>query len=96
MESIIGAVLEQGRLVSVGARIIIVSQFVVDGNKVLIAYLNTHLQANVLLVINIPGAGVAHHIAVPWLDEQRTVPEGLRRRIKAQRTEKVYAVADHA
>ena len=46
-------------------------------------------------VVDVPGAGVADHLAVARLGEQRALPEGLRQRLEAERGEEALAVAHH-
>ena len=78
VEAVVGAVAERGRLLVVGALVEIVAQLVVDGEEILAGDLDAHLQAHVVERVDVPGAGVAHHLAVARLEEQRALPEGLR------------------
>src|SRR5215475_12212059 len=96
MKAIVSAVLKECGLVFVSALVIIVAEFVVDSDKVLIANLNAHLEPDILMVINVPRAGVADHVTITRLDEERTVPEGFGRFGKAKTAAEVYAVVLHA
>ena len=80
VEAVVGAVAEQHRLLVVGALVEVVAQLVVDGGEVLRRGLDAHLDAQIVQVVDVPGAGVAHHFAVARLDEQRPLPEGRRQR----------------
>src|SRR5438128_1946507 len=96
METVIGAVLKQRGLVLVSPLVEVMSQFMVDGDKILVADLNAHLQAHVILVVNVPRAGMADNIAVARLDEQGPLPEGLGCGRKAQRRKEILAIMDHS
>ena len=78
VEPVIGAALEKVRLVFIGAEVEGVPQFVVHGDKVFAPNLDAHFQADVFLVVDVPGAGVAYHVAVARLGELRAIPEALR------------------
>src|SRR5205823_12943842 len=82
MEAIIGAVAEGWRLPVVGALVKVVTQFVVDGEEVFNADLDAHLEAQVVERVDVPGAGVAHYIAVARLEEQRALPESRGQRVE--------------
>ena len=88
VEAVVGAVAEQGRLLVVGALVEVVAELVVDGEEILAGDLDAHLQAHVVDRIDVPGAGVADHVAVARLDEQRALPESLRQRAKPSETKK--------
>jgi hypothetical protein len=64
------------------------------GDKVVGGGLEAGLDAHVALVVDVPCAGVADHIAVAGMSEHRTLPEGLGQRIEAQRLVEALAVAD--
>src|SRR5215831_17285886 len=96
MKTVIGAVLEECGLVSVSTLVIVVPQLVMDRDKIFIANLNAHLQANIFLVIDIPGAGVTDHIAVAGFQKQGPLPEGILRRREAERRKEIDAGVDHA
>ena len=67
MKAVIGAVLEQKRLVLVGALVKIVAEFVMHGDEIHVAHLDAHLDPQIVLVVDVPGAGVADHIAIRGL-----------------------------
>ncbi len=67
----------------------------VDGDEVLGVDLDAHLDAQIVDVVDVPGARVTHDVAVLGLGEQRTLPERLRQRLEAQRREEPLAVAHH-
>ena len=96
VEPVIGAALEQERLLLVGALIEVVSQLVVDGDEIFAADLDAHFQAQVVEVVDVPGAGVADDFAVLRLDEQRALPERLGQRRKPHRGEEAFAILHHA
>ena len=48
----------------VGALIKVVAQLMVDGEEVFAGDLDAHLEPYVIQDVDIPGAGVAYHIAV--------------------------------
>ena len=64
VETVVGAVAEEGRLLVVGALIEVVAQLVVNREEVFAGDLDAHLDAEVVDVIDVPGAGVADHVAV--------------------------------
>ena len=64
VEAVVGAVLVEERLLVVGPLIIIVAELVVDGDEVVGIDLGAHLDAQVFLVVDVPGRGVADDIPV--------------------------------
>src|SRR5260221_14250326 len=96
METVIGAVAKEEGLGLVGALIVVMTQFVVDGNKIFVANLNAHLEANILVKINVPRAGMADNVAIARLHEQRAIPKSFLWLRKPERTEEANAIADHA
>ena len=80
---------------AVGALIEIVAQFVVDGEEILAGDLDADFDAQIVGGIDIPGAGVAYHVAVARLREQRALPESLRQRRESERGEEALAVLHH-
>ena len=88
VESVVGAVAEQERLLVVGALVEVVAQLVMDGGEILGGDVDAHLDAQIVHEVDVPGAGVAHHVAVARLDEQRAFPERLRQRRESERREK--------
>ena len=95
MEAVVGAVLVQERLVLVGAEIEVVPQLVMDDAERVLRRLDAHLDAQVGEVVDVPRAGVTHHVPVPGSLEQRALPERRRERIEAERRVEPLAHADH-
>ncbi len=95
MEPVIGRVAEEKRLVAIGALVIVVAEFVVDRGEVLIVDVDAHLDADVFVVIDVPGGSVADDFAIAGLHELRTGPECRRQRCETERREKALAITDH-
>src|SRR5216683_1338009 len=95
VETVIRAVLEQGREIVVSALVEVVTKLVVNGREILGRGLNAHFDPQIILVVNVPGARVANHLAVSRLCEHRALPERHGQRLKAKRLEKSLRVADH-
>ena len=55
---------KQRRLVLVGALVKVVSQFVMDGDEIFAANLDAHLHPQIVFVVDVPCAGVAHDVAI--------------------------------
>src|SRR5215471_6053674 len=72
------------------------AEFVMNGNEVLTANLQTNLDAQIILVVEIPCAGVTDDIAICRFSEKRSSPEGFRQWNEAHRGEKSFAVLHHA
>src|SRR5882757_7490186 len=70
-------------------------QLVMYGNEVLVADLDAHFDAQVVLEIGIPGASVADDITVFGFSEKRPLPESWRQRVEAQGSVEVLSVLDH-
>ena len=83
------------RLVLVGALIEVVAELVMDGREVFGRRLDAHLDAQVVLEIDVPGAGVADDLAILRPDEERALPERLRQRLEPERGVEALAGADH-
>ena len=96
VETVVGAILEERRLGVVGALVEIVAEFVVDHAEVFFGDLNAHFDAKIVLGIDVPGAGVADHVAISGFGEERALPERFRERSKAEGFEEIFAVFDHA
>ena len=79
------AVLEQQRLVLVPEVVIHVAQLVVDGEQVFLDGLDAHLDAHIVGVVHVPGAGMALHFAVTRTREHGALPELLRQRRETDR-----------
>src|SRR2546425_3977036 len=67
-----------------------------DGHEINIAYLQARLDPQVVFIIDVPCAGMAYHVAIARLHEQRSLPECLRKRREAHRDEEILAVLHHA
>src|SRR5207245_6453092 len=67
-----------------------------DGDEINIAYLQARLDPQVVFIIDVPCAGMAYHVAIARLHEQRSLPECLRKRREAHRDEEILAVLHHA
>src|SRR5580692_13160394 len=96
METIIRAVLEQEWLVLVGALVHVVPKLVMNGDEVDIANLDAHLDSQIVEVIDIPRAGVADHIAITRLGQERAYPKRIGQRSEAQGFIEAFAVAHHS
>ena len=84
MEAVVGAVqIEIGVLV-VGALIVIVPKLVVDGDEVVAIDLGAHLDAQIVLTVDIPGRCVADDLAAFGADDLAALIEGRRKRIETQ------------
>ena len=95
MEAVVGAVLVEEGEVLVGPLVVVVAEFVVDGLEILGVDLDAHLDAEVVLAIDVPRARVADHVAVGGLGEERALPERVRQRVEPERREERLAGADH-
>ena len=95
VEAVVGAVAEEEGLGVISALVKVVAKLVVDGREVFARDVNAHLDAQIVDEINVPGAGVADHIAVLGLHEKRTLPETFRQGRKTQGSEEAFAIADH-
>src|SRR5262245_48384737 len=95
MKTIVGAVTIQHRLMVVGALVKIVSQLVMNGTEVFCRDLNAHLDADVVNVVNIPGAGMANHFIVFRPQKHGAFPEGLWKRSESQRNKEAFSILHH-
>src|SRR6184192_4278524 len=95
MKPVVRTVLEKRRLRAVRPLIKVMPQFVMDDAEILFGDLDAHLDAQVVLRIDVPGARVAHHVAIGRLREKGSLPERLWQRRKAERSKKRLAVAYH-
>ncbi len=75
METVIGAITKQHGLLVVGALVEVVSQFVMDGVEIFRSDVDAHLDPEIINVIDIPRAGVTHHLAVSGLHRTGSVPK---------------------
>ena len=74
VEAVVGAVAEEHRQILVGALIEVVAELVVDRREVLVGRLDAHLDAQVLVEIDVPRAGVADHVAIARAARTATAP----------------------
>ena len=81
--------------VVVRALVEVVAELVVDRREILRRLIDAHLDAQIVDVVDVPGAGVTHDFAVARLDEQRSLPERLRQRIEPERREEALADLHH-
>src|SRR4029079_3186106 len=85
VEAVVGAVEVKVGLLVVGALVEIVTNLVVNGHEVVSIDLGAHLDAQVVLVVEVPGRCVAHDLAVARTGYLRAAPETLGKRREAQR-----------
>ncbi len=83
------------RLLVVGPLVVIVAKLVVDGHEVVGIDLGAHLDAQVVLVVEVPGRGVADHFAVARAGDLRALPEAGRKRREAKRGVEALAGLHH-
>src|SRR3546814_14600234 len=58
-------------------------------------HLDAHLDADIVLVVDVPRRGVADDFAVGGLQEQAALPEGFGKRRHAERRVEILARLDH-
>ena len=95
VKAVVGAALKEIRLRLVRALIEVVAQLVMDRDEVLACHLDAHLDPDVVLRVQIPGARMTDHVAIARLGELRALPEGPGQRIEAERGVEALAVAHH-
>ena len=95
MEAIMGAVLVEMVLMAIGELVVIVPELMVDGVEILRIDLRTHLDAHILVIIEVPGRGMADHLAPLRLGDHRAFPEGLRQRVEAERGKEGFPRLNH-
>ena len=90
------ALIEEPQLV-IGMEVVVVPELVVDGGEVLLGgrVADAHLDPQVVGEGDVPGAGVADHVAVAGLGDHRPLPERLRERIEPHRGEERLAGLHH-
>ena len=66
-----------------------------DGDEILAVHLGAHLDTDIVLRVDIPGGGMAHHFAVKRLGDLRPFPEGLRQGRQAERAVETLADLHH-
>ena len=91
MKAVIRTILIQDCLCLVGTLIIIMPQLVMHRHKVTAVDLGAHLDAQIILRIEVPRTGMAYDVAVERFDELCALPERLGQRVKAKRGEKPLA-----
>ena len=69
VETVMGAVLEQRRLVLVSEEVVHVAELVIDHAQLVVGLVDAHLDAQVVAAVEAPGACVAYDLAVLWLRE---------------------------
>src|SRR5207302_3925277 len=95
METIVGAALKEIRLLLVGALVEIVTQLVMHRDEVLARHLQTGLDPNVVLAVDVPRTGMTNHVAITRFGELRALPERRRQRIESEGGVEALAVAHH-
>src|SRR5262249_2965476 len=95
VEPVVRAVAVDDRLSHVGALIEVVPELVVNRREVFRRLLDARLDAYVGQQVDIPGAGVAHDVAIARPDKLRAVPKRRRERLEAERGIETLADADH-
>src|SRR2546429_3272208 len=95
MKSVVRAVLEKRRLRAIRPLIKVMPQFVMDDAEILFGDLDAHLDAQVVLRIDVPGARMAHHVAIGGPPEKGSLPERLLERRKTARSKKLPAAQHH-
>ena len=95
MEAIIGPVQIEIGILVIGALIIIMAEFVMDGHEIVAVDLGTHFDAQIVFIVQIPSRRMAHDFAVERLDELGAVPEGRRQRLQPKRGIEALADLEH-
>ena len=90
MEAVVRALLIKHRELVVRVEVIVVPELVVDGDEVFLIDLHTHLDAKVVVVGEVPRAGVTHDLVIGGLLEERSLPERRRQWIHAERREEAF------
>ena len=95
VEPVIGPVQIKIGLSLVRPLVIIVSELVVDGHEVVAVDLGAHLDPQIVLIVEVPGRGMADHFAPDRPGDLRARPERLGKRRKPERSIKSLARSDH-
>ena len=95
MEAVIRAVAEEEWKLVVGPLIKVVSELVMDRGEVFRFRLDAHLNTQVIHVIDVPGARMAHHLAIARPREERPFPESPGQRHEAKRGVETFAGPHH-
>ena len=96
MKAVVCAASVKVAVLIVGPLIIVVAEFMVDGLEIFGIHVYAHLDAQVILLVDVPGRGMANHITVGRLDEKGALPEGFRKFLKSQGAEKCLTCFNHA
>src|ERR1700723_1691707 len=94
MKAVIRPTAKKKVLLPISHLIIVMAQLVMHGHKVIRRRPETRLDADVELRIHVPCTGMTHHIAVARMRQHRALPEGLRKRVEADRLVEALAIAD--
>ena len=84
METVIRAVQIEQRLLVIDALIVVMAKLMVDRHKVAGVDLGAHLDAQIILIVEVPGAGMADDFTIARLGDLGAGPEGVRQRRKTQ------------
>ncbi|PAV69275.1 hypothetical protein WR25_20213 [Diploscapter pachys] len=68
----------------------------VDRDEIVAVHLGTHLDADIVHIVDIPCRRMADHLAIGRLHDLRTLPERLGQRREAERRVKGLALLHHA
>ena len=81
--------------VLIGALVEVVPELVVNRREVFGSHVDAHLDAQIVFVVDVPGARVADDFAIARLDEERPFPERLGQRSESERGEEALADTHH-
>src|SRR3546814_11753471 len=92
MKAVIGSVQTEIRLLLIGPLIIIVAKLMMNSNEIVAINLGAHLDTDIVLVVDIPGTGVADELPILGLCDHRPGPKGFWQRRKSQRAVTTFTV----
>src|SRR3546814_17406548 len=95
MKAVIGSVQIEIRLLLIGPLIIIVAKLMMNSNEIVAISLGAHLDTDIVLVVDIPGTGVADDLPIMGLCDHRTGPKGFGKRRKSQRAVTTFTGSHH-
>src|SRR5262249_61191154 len=95
MKSIICTIHKKIWLVLVCALVKVMPQLVMNGDEIFIADLDAHLDANIILVVDVPCGRMTNNVPISRFIEQRALPKRWWQRIESQRLVKILSVLDH-
>src|SRR3546814_12327967 len=95
MKAVIGSVQIEIRLLLIGPLIIIVAKLMMTSNEIVAINLGAHLDTDIVLVVDIPGTGVADDLPILGLCDHRPGPNGFGTRRKSQRAVKTFTGLNH-